>query len=187
MKNLVLLSATLWCFSFIIGIFYSENLLDASYIINKNSKFLEFEKSFIIPSEDFENPFSFIIPNLKSDLLLIFGAFTLGLVTIVNLIFNGVLIGLAIGGSFWNTTDLDQSLLLIIPHGIFEFSAIWLAGAAGLKGPQVFIRYLIGGKFVTKQDVKEFLILSLTSIILIIIAGIIEATVTYEIAKTLIE
>jgi len=74
-------------------------------------------------------------------------------------------------------------LLYTVPHGILELPSIWLAGAAGLKGPQVFLRYLRGGEFVTKEDIKEYLTLSTISVVLIVIAAWVEANITPKIAE----
>lgn len=77
---------------------------------------------------------------------------------------------------------------LLLPHGILEIPAIIIAGAAGFKIPCEIIRYLVGKKetILTKEDVKEYLALALTSIILIVIAAWIEANVTLNIAKAML-
>jgi len=79
-------------------------------------------------------------------------------------------------------------LPLLLPHGILEIPAIIIAGAAGFKIPCEIIRYLVGKKetILTKEDVKEYLALALTSIILIVIAAWIEANVTLNIAKAML-
>jgi uncharacterized membrane protein SpoIIM required for sporulation len=79
-------------------------------------------------------------------------------------------------------------LLLILPHAILEIPAIIIAGAAGFKIPYEIVRYLVGRKeqALTKEDIKGYLILALISIILIVIAAWIEANVTLEIAKAMI-
>ncbi|WP_457555106.1 stage II sporulation protein M, partial [Candidatus Pyrohabitans sp.] len=97
------------------------------------------------------NTYSLIINNLKVMLIIIFGSFSLGLFTISSIFWQGYILGLTL-----KAKGLTSSFL-IIPHGLFEFPSIWLAGAAGLKGPQVFLRYLRGGEFVTRKDVKEYL------------------------------
>ena len=80
-------------------------------------------------------------------------------------------------------------VLLVIPHGIFEIPAIIIAGVASFKIPYEIIRYLAGRKeqILTKEDIKEYLILALISIILIVIAAWIEANVTLKIAKAMLK
>ncbi len=71
-----------------------------------------------------------------------------------------------------------------------RFQRLFFAGAAGFKIPLEIVRYLLGrkNKVLTKEDLKEFLILSLVAIVLIIIiAAWIEAYVTSDIAKSMIE
>lgn len=110
-------------------------------------------------------------------LITISGSLSLGLFTISSIVWQGYILGLTL-----KAKGLASSLF-IIPHGIFEFPSIWFAGAAGLKGPQVFIRYLKGGDSIIKEDIKEYLTLAAISIILIIIAGVIEANFTLIIAE----
>ncbi len=83
---------------------------------------------------------------------------------------------------------MDKIILLTAPHCIFEIPAIIIAGAAGFKIPYEIIRYLAGRKeqILTKDDIKEYLTLSLISIILIAIAAWIEANVTLKIAKAML-
>jgi len=56
------------------------------------------------------------------------------------------------------------------------------------KIPYEIIRYLAGKKeqILTKEDIKEYLTLTLISIILIVIAAWIEANVTLKIAKAML-
>ena len=79
-------------------------------------------------------------------------------------------------------------LILVFPHGIFEISAIIIAGAAGFKIPYEIVRYLAGKKEqpLTKEDIKEHFTLAFISIILIVIAAWIEANVTLKIAKAML-
>ena len=81
-----------------------------------------------------------------------------------------------------------KSLLLILPHGIFEIPAIIVAGAAGFKIPYEIIRYLLGRReqVLTREDIKEYLILALISVILIMIAAWIEANLTLRVAKVML-
>jgi len=123
--------------------------------------------------------------NFKVVLLLLSGSFLFGTTTILNLIFNGAATSLIIRDSFLAKTDPSLVLLLTVPHGIFEIPAIIIAGAAGFKIPYEIIGYLAGRKeqILTKEDIKEYLILALISIILIVIAAWIEAYVTPRIAE----
>ena len=79
-------------------------------------------------------------------------------------------------------------LILVIPHGIFEIPAIIVAGAAGFKIPYEIIRYLLGrrGQVLTREDIKEYLILALISIALILIAAWVEANVTLKMAEEIV-
>ncbi len=128
---------------------------------------------------------SIISTNLKSILILLLG---FGIVTYINLIFNGVNLAFLYVESIRKKMNLWNFLLLILPHCIFEIPAIIIAGAAGFKIPYEIVRYLAGKKErpLTKEDIKEYLTLALISIILIVIAAWIEANVTLKIARAML-
>ncbi len=65
------------------------------------------------------------------------------------------------------------------------FPAIWIAGAAGFKVPYELIRYFLGKKdhILNKQEINDFLMLAVTTLILIVIAAFVEANITMKIAE----
>lgn len=137
-----------------------------------------------------ENMFSFhyiFLNNLKVVLLLSFGGvLTFGGLTFLNLIFNGVNVGVMFY-AYLNLGELKTFFLLILPHGIFEIPAIIIAGAAGFKIPYELLRFALGKKeeIISEEDAKEFFKLFLISMILIFIAALIESTITAKIAESL--
>lgn len=163
--KLILISSATFLFSFILG-----------FLVDIPDKFKGFEE-FNSSNIGYTDTNSLIVNNLKVMLIIISGSLSLGLFTVSSIFWQGYILGLTL-----KAKGLASSLF-IIPHGIFEFPSIWFAGAAGLKGPQVFIRYLKGGNFVTKEDIKGYLTLTTISIILIIIAGVIEANFTLKIVE----
>lgn len=54
--------------------------------------------------------------------------------TIVILFINGIWIGAVIASKLIDGTSIFEIGIKILPHGIFEFPALLLAGAMGLKG-----------------------------------------------------
>ena len=112
----------------------------------------------------------------------------------VILSFNGFFTGYFIGTS----DDLPVTLLLIIPHGIFEFSSCILACASGFVLFNFF--YVLVKNFFTIKDssfldrvyeaideswdkLKEAFILFFIAVILMVIAGIFEVYVTLPFAE----
>ena len=127
--------------------------------------------------------------NLKLIILLIIGGFLFGIPTIVNLFVNGLNFALLMKIAFSCGISVEQFILLTLPHGVFEIAAVIFGGAAGFKIPFEVVRYLLGrkNKVLTKEDLREFLTLSLIAIVLIIVAAWIEAYVTSDLAKSIIE
>ncbi|ASJ17541.1 hypothetical protein A3L04_01550 [Thermococcus chitonophagus] len=123
--------------------------------------------------------------NIKVALIFWSEAITFGATTLLNLTFNGMILGSAV-----KTTATQIGLLrtlLILPHGIFEIPGMIIAGAAGLKIPYEILRYALGRKeeIITGEDAKEFFKLVMISIVLIFIAAIVESTITLKMAKNL--
>jgi uncharacterized membrane protein SpoIIM required for sporulation len=177
-KEPFLVSVTIFSIPFFIGISLMNTTKSIKFDIGKNTLNNDFTNS----TEITFNTKYILENNIKVALLLYSGAFTLGVSTIFYLIYNGILHGTLIGFLLSNGTSIKRILVLYIPHGIFELLAMWLAGAAGLKGPQVFYRYLQGREFVTVRDVKEYFALVTISVILLIIAAYIETNITPKIA-----
>lgn len=179
MKILILYSTFIWFLSFLFGII-SMYTID----ITKNSA--ELNSIFNFFDNNIDPGIGIIIHNLKVVLVMIIGAFSLGMTTVINLIANGLGYGLLIGYSLKIGVPIKDIILLTIPHGIFELPALWLASAAGLNGTFVFLGYIRGeNEKVTAEDITEFLIFSFLSVIFILIAGIIEIKLTYRLLEVI--
>ncbi|RLF85744.1 stage II sporulation protein M [Thermococci archaeon] len=124
--------------------------------------------------------------NLKVAFLLWFGAVTLGITTLVNLFSNSFILGSAIK-TVTSQVGLTKTLLLILPHGIFEIPGLIIAGIAGFKIPYEILRFVLGKKeeIITEEDAKEFFKLVGLSILLIFIAAVIESKITLKLAEQL--
>jgi len=128
------------------------------------------------------NVYNLLTNNFRLVFIMVAGSFCFGTTTIKNLFLNGYLTGSVL------STDPTLTLALFTPHALFEIPAIIIAGAAGFKISYEIIRYLAGKKeqILTKEDIKEYLMLALISIILILIAAWIKANVTLKIAKAML-
>jgi len=129
--------------------------------------------------------FSYIFTNnFKAALILSFGGtLTFGGLAFLNLVLNGMNLG-ALFYEALSLNDLNVFLLLTIPHGIFEFVGLIIAGSAGFKIPYELLRFALGKKkeMITEEDTKEFFKLVGVSIALILIAAIIESKITLKLA-----
>ncbi len=175
MRRYLLISLAIYIFSLVLSFPFAFGHM----AVGTNFHYLGYENpSFVYL---FEN-------NLTLVLLLLVGAFSFGMTTFVNLIYNGFVCGLAISEALQRGIPVNKIALLILPHGIFEIPAIIIAGTAGFKIPYEIVRYLLGKKeqVLTQEDIKEYLTLALISIILIVIAAWIEANITLKIAKAML-
>ena len=121
--------------------------------------------------------------NLKVAFLLWSGAVTLGITTLVNLFSNGFILGSAVRTTL-TQIGVFRTLLLVLPHGIFEIPGLIIAGSAGFKIPYELLKFALGKKkeMITEGDAKEFFKLVGVSIALIFIAAIIESKITLKLA-----
>ncbi|USH00409.1 stage II sporulation protein M [Thermococcus argininiproducens] len=139
------------------------------------------------PFDNFNPGFLFFFRhNINVAFLLWSGAVTFGITTLVNLLFNAFVIGSAIGTTA-TQIGLTKTLLIILPHGVFEIPALIIAGAAGFKIPYELLRFALGKKkeMITEEDAKGFFKFVGISIVLIFIAAVIESTITMKIAKNI--
>lgn len=134
-----------------------------------------------------------------NNLRVIFQMFLFGLLfcfSAVILAFNGFFAGYYVGTS----DDLLQVLLLILPHGIFEFSSCILACASGFvlfKWLYNFLKIFLNLEDSSIMEMlfmsfkssfvklKQAFILLAISVFLMIIAGLIEAYLTLPIAQAI--
>ncbi|WP_423792505.1 stage II sporulation protein M [Methanocaldococcus indicus] len=112
----------------------------------------------------------------------------LGGVFLVPIIYNLVVNGFALAIQFKALALLENWFFVLVttlPHGIFEIPAILISAIAGFKIPYEVTLYLLDKKEkpITNEDIKEFLKLSLISIILIVIAAFVEVYITPKIAN----
>ena len=132
-----------------------------------------------------------------NNIRIVFRMFCTGLIfclSAVILSFNGFFVGYFMG----RYDDLFRVLLLTVPHGIFEFPSCILATAAGfvlfvyvckvfkslITQKDVSLTDRIYNSFIDNIDkIKHALILFVISMILMVIAGIIEVYVTIPFSK----
>ncbi len=116
--------------------------------------------------------------NIQVALLAFASGITFGIGTIYLLIYNGIIIG-ALAAVFWQHDKFYDFWAFIVPHGIIELTAIFIAGGAGLL---MGYRLLVPGSFsrifqLKKQSLRSVQLL-LGTLPLFIIAGIIEGYIT---------
>ncbi|MGD7024409.1 stage II sporulation protein M [Rossellomorea vietnamensis] len=116
--------------------------------------------------------------NIQVAFLAFAGGITFGLLTVYVLIYNGIIVG-AIAALFWHYGKSYEFWAYIVPHGMIELTAIFIAGGAGLlMGYKLFIPGAYSRGYVLKQQAKRSVLLLLGTIPLFVIAGIIEGFIT---------
>ncbi|MBT2655759.1 stage II sporulation protein M [Bacillus sp. ISL-18] len=121
---------------------------------------------------------SIMTNNIKVGIFAFAGGITFGLVTVYLMVYNGIIIG-ALAALFWHHGKSYDFWAYIVPHGMIELTAIFIAGGAGLlMGYKLFVpgQYTRGWQL--KQQAKRSVQLLLGTIPLFVIAGIIEGFIT---------
>lgn len=116
--------------------------------------------------------------NIRVAIFAFVGGIACGIVTVYFLLYNGLIIG-ALAAFFWHSGKSYIFFAYILPHGVIELTAIFIAGGAGLY---MGYRMLAPGRYSWKhqflQSVRESAQLLLGTFPLFVIAGIIEGFIT---------
>ncbi|HBZ80407.1 MULTISPECIES: stage II sporulation protein M [Brevibacillus] len=116
--------------------------------------------------------------NMKVAILAFVSGITFGLVPIYLLLFNGLLVG-ALAAVYFQADSSYAFWAYILPHGVIELAAIFIAGGAGLH---MGYRLLVPGRYDRKHQfleaAKESAQLLLATLPLLFVAGIIEGYIT---------
>ena len=116
--------------------------------------------------------------NIQVAILAFAGGITLGILTVYLLIYNGIIVG-AIAGVFWNYSNSYVFWAYIVPHGVIELLAIFIAGGAGLlMGYKLFVPGMFSRGYQLKTQTIRSVQLLVGTIPLFVIAGIIEGYIT---------
>ncbi|MFK9095284.1 stage II sporulation protein M [Bacillus salipaludis] len=121
---------------------------------------------------------SIMTNNIKVAIFAFAGGITFGLVTVYLLIYNGIIIG-ALAALFWHHEKSYDFWAYIVPHGMIELTAIFIAGGAGLlMGYKLFVPGQYTRGYQLKHHAKRSVQLLLGTIPLFVIAGVIEGFIT---------
>jgi len=107
------------------------------------------------------------------------GGLLAGMGTVLILIYNGLIVGALFGFFYQAGADMVVAYSLILPHGIIELMAIFLAGGCGLMLAQGI---LLPGDYTRRQSLvmqgRKVAVLLPGVVMLLIIAGVIEGYFT---------
>jgi uncharacterized membrane protein SpoIIM required for sporulation len=116
--------------------------------------------------------------NMKVAMFAFVGGITLGILPIYLLLFNGLLVG-ALAAVYAQADSSYAFWAYILPHGVIELTAIFIAGGAGLH---MGYRLLVPGRYDRKHQfllaAKESAQLLLATLPLFVVAGVIEGYIT---------
>ncbi|WP_370295632.1 stage II sporulation protein M [Rossellomorea marisflavi] len=116
--------------------------------------------------------------NIQVSFLAFAGGITFGLLTTYVMIYNGILVG-ALAALYTNAGLTYEFWAYIVPHGMIELTAIFIAGGAGLlMGYKLFVPGTLSRGYHLKVQAKRSVQLVLGTIPLFVIAGLIEGFIT---------
>ncbi len=119
-----------------------------------------------------------MVNNIRVAILAFAGGITFGILTVYVLIYNGIIIG-ALAGLFYQYDNSYAFWAYIVPHGVIELLAIFIAGGAGLlMGYKLFVPGAYTRGYQLKLQTLRSVQLLLGTIPLFVIAGIIEGFIT---------
>lgn len=116
------------------------------------------------------------------------GVVTFALTTLLGLILNGVLLGAILVASAAEGS-LAVTLALILPHGVIEYGAFFLASTVAYRVTWRLVSYLRGvqERPLTRAELLEAVSLLGVSVIVLAVAAWVEATLTVDVAEALLD
>lgn len=126
--------------------------------------------------------------NARVLLLLVGGALTLGLLTVLGLVFNGVVIGWVVAVAA-GEAGLGLTLALLVPHGVLELPAFWIAAGVAFRLLTRPVSYLLGryDHVYTRAEAGRAALLVVVALLAVLLAAAIEVHVTPAIAEALFD
>ncbi|QLK24462.1 stage II sporulation protein M [Natrinema zhouii] len=127
-----------------------------------------------------------LVNNTRAFLLSILGVLTLGLLTVWAMVFNGIIVG-NLGAVVASNVGIGYILVGLLPHGVFELPALFIAAGVGFR-----LLYRVGQRLrgsrnaiLTRRYLYRTGLLVLVGWLLLVVAAIIEAFVTPALLEAL--
>lgn len=138
--------------------------------------------------------FQIISHNITTAITVVLLSVFFAIFAIISITVNGFVIGFMGGYTVKSINGLAFFLILIVPHGIFEVPALFLSTASGIL-LFLFIFRVLTDKYHkysfkeayerNKKTLKHMIVLFLVSIVLFLIAGLIEGFITPHLGNLL--
>lgn len=114
------------------------------------------------------------------------GVLTFGTLSVAFLALNGAYMGAVAAYGVRAGVGPVELAALLVPHGVFEFTGFWVAGAVGLSAPVYLLGYLRGETDVLlpPERVRRWLVYSAMSLALVAVGAVVEAYVTVPLARS---
>ncbi len=123
-----------------------------------------------------------ILNNLLVITIAVTGFFTGGITPVLTLLVNGFIAVLFLKD--FNITDLPWEVKCRLPYVVLEISALWISSTAGLLGcSQVFKLFTTSRFYFLSKELRFILTTYFISIVLTIIAGLLEANLIIMLMK----
>lgn len=134
------------------------------------------------PSEAFPDEFTvrtILMNNTLAFVILIVGFVTLGMLTVFGVVFNGVFIGFLVP-PIAADIGVGAVLLALIPHGILELPAIFVAAGVGFRLVHVVVDRVRGARdqLLSAEELRQTIVLVAVAWLVLAVAAVIEVHVT---------
>jgi len=136
------------------------------------------------PALDMNLAWQIFLQNLTASAVALFGGFFLGLGAVFVVGINGFILGFVVTSILISVASLPAALILIfggiVPHGILELSAFFLAGAIGLRLGTQWLGHASAGQRwpVLKQNWKQAVLFFPLITIVLFLAALVEVFIS---------
>ena len=132
------------------------------------------------------NSIGLFVNNLTVTLILLLGAVSLSIPTVIGLLYNGYILG-GLASTAFVQNEIGVFAVLVFTHGIVELPALILAGAVSIRSTVSIYKHLKGDRaeIMGPDEIRQVTTLVGMSVLLLAVAAIIEGEVTVRLAEHL--
>jgi len=182
----ILLAAALFLIGWLLGALFHEALMD---LVATSLQHLQeiVEKTQAKNSPLYTSGVIFLNNLMASFAMLLYGI-PFAFMTVLALLLNGLTVGVVFQMSGEHGSMWEMIVYGLMPHGIFELPAIFIAAAFGIKFGLIWFRPLSGMNRVQsfKHVFREVLSVSWVIVLLLVVAGLVEGLVTPVLLQTFV-
>nr|WP_228441626.1 stage II sporulation protein M [Novibacillus thermophilus] len=120
----------------------------------------------------------FIHNFISATAMIILGNLSGGLIAVLLLVYNASIVAIAAYIAFLKGDSIGYSIMIFLPHGIFEVPAIFCSFLLGMSTFKALINKIYSEEVIPNDSTKDKIAILIFMLLSLLVASIIESTVT---------